>query len=90
MIAIFEKHANVLTEFIQKEYLNHGAFTVDFFRQLHRLFYPLGYSIKAVGNDGVEMENLPWEWRKQIRSHYITDFSKNEDIPHDLENSLEF
>ncbi|MDD2891351.1 MAG: Fic family protein [Candidatus Gracilibacteria bacterium] len=88
MVAMFEKHTSILAEFVQNEYFKKGVLNVGFFRQFHTLFYPVGYSIKAVGNDGIEVENLPGEWRKQFFSFRIMNFTDCKNIPRDLEKLI--
>lgn len=92
LTAMFEQHARVLADFLQQAFTEQsGGFGVEFFINLHRLLFPSGYVIRAVGNDGVAVEMLPGEWRKQVlhRRHVSNiDFSPTGEIEQDFRRLL--
>jgi len=88
LMANFHAHVRVLNEFMQRNFME-GSFSVSAFVDLHTLFFPPGYPIKAVGNDGVHVEMRPGEWRKQVLHPYVVTFSPVESIGIDLKNIIE-
>lgn len=88
LMANFHAHVRVLSEFMQCAFME-GSLSVSAFIELHTLFFPPGYPIKAVGNDGVHVEMRPGEWRKQVLHPYVVTFSPVESIEGDLKKITE-
>lgn len=87
LMANFQAHVRVLSDFMQRTFME-GSLSVGAFVDLHSLLFPPGYRIKAVGNDGVHVEMRPGEWRKQVLHPHIRVFSPVESIESDLEKII--
>lgn len=89
LTAMFEQHSRLLADFLQQAFAEQpSSLGVEFFVHLHRLLFPHGYVIRAVGNDGVAVEMQPGEWRKQVLHRHITTFSSPGEIELDLQRLL--
>jgi hypothetical protein len=83
LTASFHAHARILSDFMRREFMQ-GDLSISALVELHMLLFPPGYPIRAVGNDGVEVEMRPGEWRKQMLHPYVVTFSPIERIENDL------
>ena len=89
LTTMFDAHVGVLADFMQQAFEERpGGLGVEFFCRLHRLYFPAGYVIRAVGNDGVAVEMLPGEWRKQVLHRHIMTFSQVGEIEQDFRQLL--
>lgn len=85
----FESHCQIIANYILENENKLDNLDIDFFVQLHKLFYPVWFQIKAFWNDWVEHIMLPWKFRKQYLAKYITDFSKTLDIEVDFQKIID-
>lgn len=83
----FNSHCQLLSDFIEKRDLDN--LNIDFFVELHKLFYPAWFEIKATGNDWVFYVMKPGEFRKQYLSKYIDSFSETRDIEKDFQKIID-
>jgi hypothetical protein len=83
LAASFHTHVRILSEFMQHEFMD-GSLSISALVGLHVLLFPPGYSFKAVGNDGIQVEMRPGEWRKQVLHPNIRAFSPIENVAIDL------
>lgn len=84
----FLNHAVVINNFILNNEIFLENFSVEYFVELHKIFYPANHKIEAIWNDWKKSTMLPWDFRKQYLEKYITDFSSIENIKTDFENLL--
>lgn len=83
----FYSHCEIIDRYFTDNDLEN--ITLNFFIDLHKILYPNWYKIKATGNDWINHIMLPWDFRKQYLSKYITTFSNIEDIKNDLWKTIE-
>ncbi|MDD2908500.1 MAG: Fic family protein [Candidatus Gracilibacteria bacterium] len=85
----FEAHIRLMSDYF-KSYNNFpDKLDMDLFVGFHKLLYPTGFEIKAIGNDGISHIMYPGEWRKQYFVKQITNFTKVEEIEKDFQKIID-
>lgn len=84
LIISFDSHCQIIANYILQNENKLDKLDIDFFIELHKIFYPIWYEIKALWNDWIQYIMKPWEFRKQIFYKHITNFSKVENIERDF------
>ncbi len=91
LVQSFEKHTAVIAKYCSEYFKMNSHLSTRFITDLHRMFYPPGFTIRAVQYDGVHVDQKPGEWRKTnfLSNPVCIDASSTSDIESDLQKLLE-